>query len=228
MFYELLLICTLGGLVALDKTEAFQSMFSQPLFVGPIVGLLLNDLASGLATGVLFQLAYLWVMPIGTAAFPDPALGTVTGSSGFIILNSLFPDRFNLILPIILIFVIPFSLFAGWSLIKQRQLNSRLVPKADLYAEEIRIKRFRYLFFLGLWGSFVRGFLVTASGLLCVLILLKPLVKLFSFVPEPHLMNMEVPIWGLGIGTMIYLFGKKRNLWWGIWGACLGIILILI
>jgi len=72
MINELLLISLLGGLVALDNTEAFQTMFSQPLFIGPLIGLVLGDISGGLKTGILFQLIYFWVMPIGTATFPDP------------------------------------------------------------------------------------------------------------------------------------------------------------
>ncbi|MCK4404614.1 MAG: PTS sugar transporter subunit IIC [candidate division Zixibacteria bacterium] len=227
MLQELILISIFGGLVALDKTEACQTMFSQPLLIGPVVGFLLNDFSGGLVIGILFQLAYLWVMPIGTATFPDPAVGTVVCSCGFVILNRSFPDSSNLILLLILLFGIPFSLFAGWSLIKQRQLNSRLLQKADLCAEKVRIKRFGYLFFWGLSGSFLRGFVITGSGIICILILLKPLVRLLSFVPEPYLQNLEIPIWGLGIGTMIYLFGRKKNLLWCFWGVCLGIIFLL-
>ncbi len=227
MLQELILLSIFGGLVALDKTEACQTMFSQPLLIGPVVGFLLNDLPSGLMIGILFQLAYLWVMPIGTATFPDPAVGTVVGASGFIILTGLFPKSSNLILLLILFFVIPFSLFAGWSLIKQRQLNSKLLPKADLYAERVLISGFGYLFFLGLSGSFFRGFVITGSGILCILVLLKPLIGVLSFFPELYLQDMELPIWGLGIGTMIYLFGRKKNLLWCFWGVCLGIVFLL-
>ncbi len=227
MLQELILISIFGGLVALDKTEACQTMFSQPLLIGPVVGFLLNDLPGGLMIGVLFQLAYLWVMPIGTVTFPDPAVGTVVGSYGFVILNRSYPNNPNLILLLILLFIIPFTLFAGWSLIKQRQLNSKLLRKADLYAEGVKIIRFGYLFFWGLSGSFIRGLVITGSGMLCILILLKPSVKLLGFVSEPYLQNIELPIWGLGIGIMIYLFGKKKNLLWCFWGVCLGIIFLL-
>jgi len=140
----------------------------------------------------------------------------------------LFPDRSNLILLLILLFIIPFSLFAGWSLIKQRQLNSKLLQKADLYAEGVKITRFGYLFFLGLSGSFLRGFVITGSGILGIFILLKPLVKLLGLVPELYLQNIELPIWGMGIGTGLYLFGRKKNLLWCICGATLGIIFLLL
>jgi mannose/fructose/N-acetylgalactosamine-specific phosphotransferase system component IIC len=228
MFPELILISLLGGLIALDKTEACQTMLSQPLLAGLCVGLLLHDLPSGIVMGVLFQLAYFWVMPIGTAAFPDSALGTVVGASGFVLLQGSFPDRFGLTVLVMLVFTIPFSLFAGWSLIKQRQLNSKLLARADLYAETVKIRGFGYLFSLALSLSFVRGFVVAGSGMVCILIFLKPLVGFLSFIPEVYLRNIEIPVWGFGIGAMVYLFGSKRNLLWCALGACLGIILVLI
>jgi mannose/fructose/N-acetylgalactosamine-specific phosphotransferase system component IIC len=227
MLQELMVISMFGGLVALDKTEACQTMLSQPLFIGPVVGFLLHDLPSGLLLGILFQLAYLWVMPIGTAIFPDSAVGTVVGSFGFVVLTDRFPGSPNLILLLIFLFVIPFSLFAGWSLIKQRQLNSILLHKGDLYAEKASAKGFGYLFFLGLLGSFLRGSVITLLGLFICLVLLKPLARLLISVPEFYIPNMELPVWGLGIGTMIYLFGREKNLLWCMGGICLGIILFL-
>jgi len=226
MINELLLISLLGGLVALDNTEAFQTMFSQPLVISPLVGLFLGDLTSGLKIGVLLQLMYLWVMPIGAATFPDSTVGSVVGSCGFIILSGLFPDRGNLILLVILLFVLIFCLFSGWTLIKQRQLNSKLIPKADICAEKARTKGFSSLFFLGLSGSFFRGFVVTGLGILCIFILLKPIVRLLDFIPEQYLQNIELPIWGLGIGTMLNLFAKRRRPLLIMSGMVLGIIFI--
>lgn len=228
MLHELIFVSILGGLVALDRTEALQSMFSQPLIAGPMVGLLLNDLPGGLFIGVLFQLIYLWVMPIGSAAFPDPSVGTVVGAAGFIILRGSFPHNSSLILLLVLVLAIPFSLFAGWTLIKQRQYNSRLLMKADLYAEGGKIGGFGYLLFLGLSGSFVRGFLVTASGVLAILVLLAPFLRALSFAPEALFQRMEIPVWGLGLGGMIYLLGGKKNMLWSLGGAVLGIAFLLL
>lgn len=228
MLEKLILTSIFGGLAALDNTEAFQTMISQPLVAGSLVGFLWGDVPTGLKTGILFQLMYLWVMPIGTATFPDPAVGSVVGSCGFILLIGLFPDRSNLILLVILLFVLLFSLFAGWTLIKQRQHNSKLIPKADLHAENIRIGGFNSLFFSGLSGSFFRGLAVTGVGIILIFILLKPLVKFLSFVPEEYLQSLELPIWGLGIGNMLNLFAKRRKPLLVIAGMVLGVIFFLV
>lgn len=225
---ELALILLVGGLVALDKTEACQTMLSQPLLVGPIVGYLLNDLPRGLTIGALLQLAYLWVLPIGTAVFPDSSTGSVAASYGYLVLTNLFPDRSNLILLLIILFCIPFSLFAGWSLVKQRQLNYKLLHRADLHAREGRMGRLSGLFALGLVGSFARGLAVTGLGILFILGLLKPLAGHLDFVPEFYLEGVGLPIWGLGIGTALYLFGKRRNILWCVLGAAGGAIILML
>jgi mannose/fructose/N-acetylgalactosamine-specific phosphotransferase system component IIC len=225
---ELILVICLGGLVALDKTEAFQTMLSQPLLIGPAVGICLSDLQGGLRIGILLQLAYLWVMPIGTANLPDTSVGSVVGCCAFILLGRVCPQRPDAVLLVALLFSVPFCFLSGWSLIKQRQQNSRLLPRADRYAEEANTWGLSRIFLLGLCGSFMRGAVVTALGLVCIPFLLKPLVQLLVRVPDFHVQTTELPVWGLGVGTMIYLFWKKGYLIWGVCGMILGIILLVV
>ncbi len=228
MWQGSILTLMFGGLVALDKTEAFQTMFSQPLVIGPIIGFLWGDLSSGLKAGILFQLIYLWVMPIGTAMFPDPAIGSIIGSCSFVILNRIYPQNSDLILLLTVVFTVAFSLLAGWALIKQRQLDLKLLTRADRWAEKGEMKGINDLFLRGLLGSFFRGIILTAIGLFSVFLFLKPLVRILNFVPGKYLQNLEIPIWGLGIGTMFYLFGTRRKPILSLAGMVAGIILLLL
>lgn len=228
MTEEIILVTILGGLVALDKTEAFQTMLSQPLVIGPLVGFLLKDIHSGIKIGILLQLIYLWVVPIGTALFPDPSVGGVVGTFGFIILLRFFPDRADLVLFFTILYVLAVAIFAGWALIRQRRLNRKLIQKADLYAEEGKILEINKLFFLGLLVSFGRGVVITGMGILGVFIFLKSIIEFFSFLPEHFLSGIEIPLLGFGIGTMFHLFGKKKNLLWLGSGLGLGIVFVLI
>jgi mannose/fructose/N-acetylgalactosamine-specific phosphotransferase system component IIC len=234
MTEEIILIMILGGLAALDKTEAYQTMFSQPLLTGVIIGFFLKDLSCGVKMGILFQLAYLWVLPIGTAIYPDPTIGGIVGIFGFITLSRFFPDRADLVFLFILLYIVIFSLFAGWSLITQRKLNLKLIRKADLYAEKAEIspqdsaKKIDKLFFWGLLGSFGRGVILTGLGILGLFILVKPIIGFFHFVPTLFFKGIEIPILGFGIGTMFHFFGNRKNLVWLGIGLSLGIVFILI
>jgi mannose/fructose/N-acetylgalactosamine-specific phosphotransferase system component IIC len=225
---EFVLIALLGGVVALDNTEAFQTMLSQPLLVGPAVGFLLSDPEGGLRIGVLLQLAYLWVMPIGTAGLPDPSVGSLAGCAGYVLLGRLFPDKPHLLLFLILLFTISFSQLCGWALILQRRLNRRLLPEAEACAEKADTRGLSRLFLWGLWLSFLRGIVLSALGLVCVLLLLKPLMNLLNAVADLRLPDLQTALWGWGIGTMIYLFGRKGNLPWTACGLVLGVVLLLI
>jgi mannose/fructose/N-acetylgalactosamine-specific phosphotransferase system component IIC len=225
---ELILMVLLGGVVALDNTEAFQTMLSQPLLVGPAVGLLLSDLEGGLRMGILLQLAYLWVMPIGTADLPDPSVGSLVGCAGYVLLGRLFPDKPYVLLFLVLLFTILFSQFCGWGLIQQRRLNRKLLPRADVCAEKADTRGLSRLFLWGLGLSFLRGMAFSVLGLVCILVLLKPLMNLLNPVTDLHLPNLQTALWGWGTGTMIYLFGRKGNLLWSACGVVLGVILLLI
>jgi mannose/fructose/N-acetylgalactosamine-specific phosphotransferase system component IIC len=228
MTEEIILVMMLGGFAALDRTEAFQTMLSQPLVSGLIVGLLLKDLHNGIKIGILIQLVYLWVLPIGAAIFPDPTIGGIVGAFGFIALLRSFPGRTDFVLFFTLLYILAFALFSGWTLVKQRQLNLKLVRKADFYAEKAQTSKLDQLFFWGLLGSFARGVIVTGLGILGVFLLLKPVMGFFAFLPEYYLKGMEIPLLAFGIGTMFHFFGKRKNfLWLGV-GLSLGVLFILI
>ena len=81
---------------------------------------------------------------------------------------------------------------------------------------------------LGLSGSFVRGLLVTSSGILAVFALLAPLVNALSFAPEALFGKMEIPVWGVGLGSMIFLFGRKKNTLWIVGGTIAGVAFTLL
>jgi mannose/fructose/N-acetylgalactosamine-specific phosphotransferase system component IIC len=214
MVEEITLVTILGGLVALDRTEAYQTMLSQPLVIGLIVGLILKDLQGGIKIGILLQLIYLWVLPIGSAVFPDPAIGGTAGTFGFIALLRFFPERSSSVL--------------FFTLIKLRELNLKLIRKADGYAKEVQVSKIKTLFFWGLLGSFGRGVILTGLGILGVFILLKPAVGFSAFLPDHYLEGIEIPLLGFGIGTMLHFFGKRKNLLWLGMGLTLGVVFILI
>ena len=228
MVEEILLVMVLGGLAALDKTEAYQTMLSQPLVIGPIVGFLLKDLQAGIKIGILLQLIYLWVLPIGSAIFPDPAIGGTVGTFGYIALLRFFPERFSSVLFFTLIYTVLFALLAGWTLIIQRELNLNLIRKADSYANEGEISKIMALFLWGLLGSFGRGVILTGLGILGVLILARPVIGFFASLPDHCLEGIEIPLLGFGIATMFHFFGKRKNLVWLGVGLTLGVVFILV
>src|SRR5438270_2150466 len=59
-----------GGLLALERRAFLQAMFSRPLVAATGMGLLLEDVQSGLFVGVLLELFHLGAANLG-AALPE-------------------------------------------------------------------------------------------------------------------------------------------------------------
>lgn len=69
-----------GGLVAVERKAFLQAMLSRPLVAASIMGLLLNDVPSGLAVGLLLELFFLGTANLG-ASLPENDTLAATGTS---------------------------------------------------------------------------------------------------------------------------------------------------
>ena len=69
-----------GGLVAVERKAFLQAMFSRPLVAATVMGLLLNDVPSGLFVGMLLELFHLGTANLG-ASLPDNDTLSATGTS---------------------------------------------------------------------------------------------------------------------------------------------------
>ncbi|HEY4551826.1 MAG TPA: PTS sugar transporter subunit IIC [Bacillaceae bacterium] len=62
--------------IAFIDSHTFQTHIFRPIFTGPMVGLIMGDVSTGLAVGVTIELMFLAVIFVGTATPPDPTLST--------------------------------------------------------------------------------------------------------------------------------------------------------
>ncbi|MCA1960996.1 MAG: PTS sugar transporter subunit IIC [Desulfomonile sp.] len=77
MIYEVIVASGVGGLLWLDRFQAFQVMISRPLVAAPLIGWLVGDVRAGLATGILYELFWLGRPPVGGYIPPDSTLAAV-------------------------------------------------------------------------------------------------------------------------------------------------------
>ncbi len=69
-----------GGLVALERKAFLQAMLSRPLVAATVMGGLLDDVASGLAVGLMLELYFLGTANLG-ASLPENDTLAATGTS---------------------------------------------------------------------------------------------------------------------------------------------------
>ena len=68
---EILLLSALGGLLALDERVGWQSLLSQPVISGAVVGFVFGDFVTGVSVGVVLELVWLSILPMRGMRRPD-------------------------------------------------------------------------------------------------------------------------------------------------------------
>lgn len=67
--------------IAFIDSHTAQTHIFRPIVVGPVVGLIMGDVATGFAVGVQVELMFLAVIFVGTAAPPDPTISTAIATA---------------------------------------------------------------------------------------------------------------------------------------------------
>jgi mannose/fructose/N-acetylgalactosamine-specific phosphotransferase system component IIC len=79
--HDLLLIAGVAGLLTLDDRAGWQSLLGEPVFTGPLVGLLTGQPAAGFSVGVVLQLVWFSIGAARGSRRPDVVAGGVVGAA---------------------------------------------------------------------------------------------------------------------------------------------------
>ncbi|MDD7804793.1 MAG: PTS N-acetylgalactosamine transporter subunit IIC [Endozoicomonas sp. (ex Botrylloides leachii)] len=78
MLLEALMIATLAGIAGVDLFNGLTHIH-RPLVTGPIVGLILGDVQTGLITGAALELVWMGMAPLAGAQPPNVVIGGIIG-----------------------------------------------------------------------------------------------------------------------------------------------------
>lgn len=67
--------------IAFIDAHTTQTHIFRPIVVGPVVGAIMGDMATGLAVGVIVELMFLAVIFVGTAVPPNPTISTAIAAA---------------------------------------------------------------------------------------------------------------------------------------------------
>ena len=79
MWIKVFVVFFFGGFVGLDTTAAWQVLFSHPLLACTLIGVVFGEPQIGLFFGIVFELIWLYDMPVGGAKFPEGNLSSFIG-----------------------------------------------------------------------------------------------------------------------------------------------------
>ncbi|MGE5673534.1 MAG: PTS mannose/fructose/sorbose/N-acetylgalactosamine transporter subunit IIC [Mycobacterium leprae] len=140
-FITALILGVVAGLLYLSRRLLGDMQLERPIVVGPLVGLILGDVKTGLEIGAAFELIFMGAQAIGGAVPPNLVIAGILGSAFAITTGKGVEAALVVAVPAALVGT-TFELFA-------KTVSPIFVHGADKYAEEGNIGGINLMFALG-------------------------------------------------------------------------------
>lgn len=197
------------GIIALDTTIAFQILLSQPIFACPIIGWLLGNPQLGFEIGVIMQLLWLHILPVGSTVFPEGNIASMVICAISIQFDHLpYP---NLVFTAAVLLGVLVSYAGAWMTVLDRKINGALLGSAEKAAERVRIRQIKLIEALGILIYFVLMTLLAYCGLILAEIVINSLQSLFSSSLEEMFVMIKPVMFGIGIMFTLQLISKSMK-----------------
>ncbi len=200
---QAVLLGILGGLGIWDSRVMGLCMMERPLFLGPVVGLILGDFQTGIVVGASLELVMMGIVGIGSATIPD----TVSAS----ILATAFSITSGLDVSAAVALALPIATLGQLVGVLVRTANGYFAHQADKAAERGNYKGVDR----ALWGG--AGLFFIAYFLLVFLGALLGSAVIGAFVdklPQSVIDGFSVAsgmLPALGIAILMQLLFDKKN-----------------
>lgn len=150
---ETLLLSLFIAIVITENYGYGYWMISRPIFAGPIVGLIMGDVTTGLIVGGSVELMYMGILPIGGSVPPNAQIAGML-STVFAIANGGNPE-------IGIALALPIGMLAQLLIMFAWNINILLMHQADKYIETGQIKKMELTHLSGLIIFFITFFIPT-------------------------------------------------------------------
>lgn len=151
--FQVLILSAFIALLILENYGYGYWMISRPIFAGPLIGLLLGDLPTGLLVGGSVELMYMGVIPVGGSVPPNAQIAGIL-STVFAILNGGNAE-------IGIALALPIGLLAQLLIMFAWNINIILIHRADAYVESGDYKKVQWVHLSGLIIFFLVFFIPT-------------------------------------------------------------------
>ena len=221
---ELLIIFIASGIVVLDTTAVGQILLSQPLISCTLLGFYLDDVNTGLYIGLLMELLWLKLVPIGGAMFYEGNIGSFVAAGVAVLVMRSFPDKSGIVVFIALIYGFLVSYAGGQATILRRKLTQKIVNKCLTKAHQGNIRAVTYGHVGSILLTFAGGGLF---GSIAILIGIRIIPLTTEKIPDTWNNFADLglmAIWGTAIGLVFSMFWEKQKAWAVALGVFAGIL----
>lgn len=201
---QALLLGLLAGFVIWDGRVYGMWMLDRPLITGPLVGLILGDVQTGIIVGGSIELVLMGIVGVGAATPPDVVSGGILATAFAITSGLDTSTAVALALPIATL---------GQSVgILDRTINAIFIHKADKAAENGDFKGIDRALWSGAGLFFISSFLVVFVGYLLGSAVIASFIQ---WIPVKVLAGLKVAsgmLPALGIAILMQLLLNKKNI----------------
>ncbi|MES2201268.1 MAG: PTS sugar transporter subunit IIC [candidate division FCPU426 bacterium] len=217
--HDALLIALVCAVCSLDLISAFQVMVSRPLVVGVLLGAVLGDPGTGLASGMILELIWLQQIEVGSVVPPDFTLGAAIAAGGAVLLRRWHPEiSREACVAATLLASVPVAWMGGVANLWQRRRHAGLAAWAENALEkkgdESALAK-AVAMSLGL--TFINAFVLAMLGLLLVVPALSSLMGSLSTAVLGALGGLYWLALLLGFAVLVDHFWQGR--WFRIFGT---------
>jgi PTS system mannose-specific IIC component len=200
MLIETAITAAVGSLICLDRVIG-QFMISRPVVAGPLTGLLLGDVYSGLVTGALLELLWADRIPVGPYVPPNDTFVAVLATAGALLATPAAGNPPRELTALSVLLFAPAGFLGLRMEILLRKWNDGLALRAQQYAaagDSAAVSR-KHLEAMARY--FIGSFLFLLAALLCGVALLR---GVYPILPETALRSLTfayciLPLIGVGV-----------------------------
>lgn len=141
MLTEALLIALLAGIAGVDLFDGLTHIH-RPVVIGPIVGLILGDVKTGLLVGGSLELVWMGMVPLAGAQPPNVVIGGIIGTT-FAILTGADPQ-------VAIGIAVPFAIAVQGCITILFTVYSPMMHKCDKFVDKLNFKGIAWVNYLGM------------------------------------------------------------------------------
>jgi mannose/fructose/N-acetylgalactosamine-specific phosphotransferase system component IIC len=203
---ELVYLILLAAIISVDITAYGQFMVSRPIFCAPVFGWLLGDIQTGLWVGMITELIWVSVIPMGTAV---PADTTSIAILSLIWSLTTFPGQKAAVITAMVLAVPAGVLFRKLD-IGSREINVRVAHWIEDGVRAGETRRLRYGVYLGIILFFLKAL---AFYSILVFVGIGVMKIFFPLLPNPVIAGFTMawrllPVAGFGMFLVNFWFGR--------------------
>lgn len=210
-----------GGILALEKSS-MQMLLSEPLFICSAAGAFMGDLESGLMIGMLWQIIWMFDLPVGAVKLPDGSTGALISCFLFINLKGEFPHLQHLLFGLSIIAGGASAYLGGQFISDKRKVHALYIDLVDNFADKGSLSGLDFVLVVGLVEQFASGAFITSFLYFIFWNIFGWILPVIPAYWDGLLKFMPAALWGISSAVLLRLSWNRITFPATILGAVIG------